>query len=83
MAKKSVEINRKKYNQIRKMDHNTMEQCIAGYYDQGYAAGYEEGRKALPAFDATKAMEAIMEIKGIGKAKMEAIQKAMLEARGE
>lgn len=47
MAKKKrpVEINRSKYNQIRKMDHYSMEECIAGYYDQGYAAGFEAGRQ--------------------------------------
>lgn len=30
--KKPVEINRNKYNQIRKMDHSTMEECIGGYW---------------------------------------------------
>ena len=40
-----LRINRSKYNQIRKMDHYSMEECIAGYYDQGYAAGFEAGRQ--------------------------------------
>lgn len=80
MAKKKVEINRKKYNEIRKMDHYSLEQCIAGYYEQGYAAGLEEGERAAPAFNAEKALASIMRIKGIGAVKIAAIQKAMAAA---
>lgn len=69
--KKPVEINRNKYNQIRKMDHSTMEACIGEYYEQGFAAG---------SFDTGLALEAISQIKGIGPAKLEQIHLAMVAA---
>ena len=79
--KKAVEINRNKYNQIRKMDHSTMEECIGGYYEQGFEAGYKLGKAAAgPSFNAQLAMEAINKIKGIGPAKLEQIKLAMMAA---
>ena len=86
MAKKKrpVEINRSKYNQIRKMDHYSMEECIAGYYDQGYAAGFEAGRQqAADSFDLSIALEEIRKIKGIGEAKLRAINIAVIAAGAE
>lgn len=79
--KKPVEINRSKYNQIRKMDHHSMEECIAGYYDQGYAAGYEAGQKeAADPFNTEKAMASISLIKGIGTVRMERIHEILVAA---
>ena len=86
MAKKKrpVEINRSKYNQIRKMDHYSMEECIAGYYDQGYAAGFEAGRQqAAPSFNLPTALEEIRKIKGIGEVKLRAIHIALVAAGAE
>ena len=82
--KKPVEINRSKYNQIRKMDHHSMEECIAGYYDTGYAAGFEAGRpQAADSFDLSIALEEIRKIKGIGEAKLRAINIALIAAGAE
>ena len=82
--KKPVEINRSKYNQIRKMDHYSMEECIAGYYDQGYAAGFEAGRQqAAPSFNLPTALEEIRKIKGIGEVKLRAIHIALVAAGAE
>lgn len=79
--KKAVEINRSKYNQIRKMDHSTMESHIAGYYERGYTAGYEAGRQqAAPSFNLPKALEEIRKIKGIGEVKVKAIHVALVTA---
>lgn len=78
--KKAVEINRNKYNQIRKMDHNTMEECIGGYYEQGFEAGYKLGHAAAGSFNTSLAMEAISQIKGIGPAKLEQIHLALVAA---
>lgn len=83
MAKKKrpVEINRSKYNQIRKMDHYSMEECIAGYYDQGYAAGYEEGQKeAVAPLNTEKAMASISLIKGIGAVRIKRIHEILVAA---
>ena len=69
--KKAVEINRKEYDRIRKMDHNSMQEHIAGYYDRGYAAGIEAGRQqAAASFNLSIALEEIRKIKGIGEAKL-------------
>ena len=82
MAKKKrpVEINRSKYNQIRKMDHHSMEECIAGNY-QGYAAGHEAGQKeAADPFNTEKAMASISLIKGIGAVRMKRIHEILVAA---
>lgn len=82
--KKPVEINRNKYNQIRKMDHSTMEECIGEYYEQGFEAGYKLGQAAAePSFNMELAMESISEIKGIGQVKIEQIRLAMIAAGGK
>lgn len=83
MAKKKrpVEINRSKYNQIRKMDHHSMEECIAGYYDQGYVAGHEAGQKeAVDPFNTEKAIASISLIKGIGEVRMKRIHEILVAA---
>ena len=79
--KRPVEINRSKYNQIRKMDHHSMEECIAGYYDQGYAAGHEASQKeAVDLFNTEKAMASISLIKGIGAVRMKRIHEILVAA---
>ena len=78
--KKTVEINRNKYNDIKKMDHKTMEECLGGYYDQGFEAGYKLGQAAAGSFNTGIALAAISQIKGIGPAKMDQIYLAMLAA---
>lgn len=79
--KKAVEINRKEYDRIRKMDHNSMQEHIAGYYDRGYAAGIEAGRQqAAASFNLSIALEEIRKIKGIGEVKVKAIHVALVTA---
>ena len=78
MAKeKEFELNRKKYQEIRKMDHNDMQQYLNAVYRNGMAAGK---RAAASSFDAKLALEAIGNIKGIGPAKLEQIKLAMMAA---
>lgn len=71
--KKAVEINRNKYNQIRKMDHNTMEEYINSIFEMGMKA-------AALSFDTALAMEAISQIKGIGPVKVQQIKLALIAA---
>lgn len=79
--KKAVEINRKEYDRIRKMDRNSMDLYISGYYERGYAAGYEAGRQqAAASFNLPKALEEIRKIKGIGEVKVKAIHVALVTA---
>lgn len=77
MAKKKIyEINRKEYDKIRKMDHNSMQQYMAGIFVRGLAAG----EKAAGSFDMNICLAAVSEIKGIGPAKIEQIRLAMIAA---
>ena len=77
MAKKKIyEINRKEYDKIRKMDHNSMQQYMAGIFERGLAAG----EMAAGSFDMNICMAAVSEIKGIGPAKIEQIRLAMIAA---
>lgn len=78
--KKPVEINRNKYNQIRKMDHSAMEECIGGYYKQGFDAGYKMGQVAAGSFNTGIALATISQIKGIGRVKLGQIHLALVEA---
>lgn len=71
------ELNRKKYQEIRKMDHNEMQEYLNKVYKDGQAAGK---KVAAPSFDAKLAMEAISNIKGIGPTKIEQIKLAMMAA---
>lgn len=77
VKEKEFELNRKKYQEIRKMDHNEMQEYLNAVYRNGLAAGK---RAAAPSFDAKLALEAISNIKGIGPAKMEQIKLAMMAA---
>lgn len=70
---KPITINRNKYNEIRKMDHNTMEEYINSIFEMGMKA-------AAPSFDTELFMESISQIKGIGPAKMEQIKLALVAA---
>lgn len=77
MAKKKIyEINRKEYDKIRKMDHNSMQQYMAGIFERGLAAG----KMAAGSFDMNICLAAVSEIKGIGPAKIEQIRLAMIAA---
>lgn len=85
MAKKgkAVEINRDEYNRIRKMDHGSMERHIAGYYDRGYAAGYEARRQQETSFHLALALEEIRNIKGVGETKLSQIRTVLIAAGAE
>ena len=78
--KKPVEINRNRYNEIRKMDHSSLEECIGEYYKQGLAAGLKLGQAAAGSFNTGIALAAISQIKGIGPAKLREIHLALLAA---
>lgn len=78
MAKKEkrVELNRKQYQQIRKMDHNQMEQYMNSVYEQGMDAGQQQA----PSFNTALALARIGEIKGIGDIKLNQIHMALINA---
>lgn len=67
MAAKRIVLNRKKYEQIRKMDHTQMSDWVV----QVYKKGFFDGQSTMPSEEEMKA--AIQSIKGIGPTKAEAI----------
>lgn len=76
--KRPVEINRNKYNQIRKMDHHSMEE----YINEIYERGVEAGRKEAPAAGYVRVLDAlnrIKNIKGIGEVMIKRIQVAIMQ----
>lgn len=77
MANKAIGYNRKKYEEIRRMDSKQMENCLEGIYEKGYAAGQQASTKS---FDAEICLAAVSEIRGIGKEKLKQIRLAMIAA---
>lgn len=72
MAKKELELTRKEYEKIKRMDHHTMK-C---YLDNIYQTGYADGGKA-PSEDQLR--DGVGKIKGIGKKKVQAVVDAIIE----
>lgn len=76
---KEIEVNRKKYERIRKMDHNTLRQYINGVYQNGYTDGCSESKRMTT--DELK--KVVMSIKGVGETKADSIVSAIVEAEKE
>lgn len=74
---KDFELNRKKYQEIKKMDHHDMQQYLNAVYRNGVAAGK---RDAAGSFDTGIALAAISQIKGIGQVKLRQIYSALVAA---
>lgn len=63
---RKIEVNRKKYEQIRKMDHNQLKEYVNAIYEQGQAS--KNGKSV------DEIMEQIAGIKGIGAVKLNSIR---------
>lgn len=70
---KDIVINRKEYQNIRKMDHNRMNLYIQSIYKSGYA----EGVKSVLGIDITEIKKALLSVKGLGEKRVEAILEAL------
>ena len=70
---KDIVINRKEYQNIRKMDHNQMNLYIQSIYKSGYA----EGAKSVPGIDISKIGEILLGIKGLGVKRVADILEAL------
>ena len=66
---KDIVINRKEYQNIRKMDHNQMNLYLQEIYKNGYA----EGVKSVPGIDIAEIKKVLLSIKGLGAKRVEAI----------
>lgn len=76
---KEIILNRKKYQEIRKMDHNDLQEYIRGVYRSGYedASREESEKKEAPALDGLE--EILKGIRGIGGAKARTICETVRE----
>lgn len=70
---KDIVINRKEYQNIRKMDHNQMNLYIQSIYKSGYA----EGVKSVPGIDIAEIQKVLLSVKGLGEKRVEAILLAL------
>ena len=70
---KEIVINRKEYQNIRKMDHNQMNLYLQEIYKNGYA----EGVKSVPGIDIAEIKKALLSVKGLGEKRVEAILSAL------
>ena len=70
---KDIVINRKEYQNIRKMDHNQMNL----YLQEIYKSGYAEGVKSVPGIDISKSGEILLGIKGLGAKRVDCIIAAL------
>lgn len=70
---KDIVINRKEYQNIRKMDHNQMNLYIQSIYKSGYA----EGVKSVPGIDIAEMEKVLLGIKGLGAKRVADILEAL------
>lgn len=73
MAKKELELTRKEYEKIKRMDHHSMK-C---YLENVYQTGYADGTEKVPSVDQLR--EGVGKIKGIGEKKLQAVVDAVIE----
>lgn len=70
---KNTVINRKEYQNIRKMDHNQMNL----YLQEIYKNGYTDGVKSVPGIDIAEIKKALLSVKGLGEKRVDAILEAL------
>ena len=70
---KDIVINRKEYQNVKKMDHNQMNL----YLKEIYKNGYKDGVKSVPGIDIAEVKKVLLGIKGLGEKRVEAILTAL------
>ena len=66
-------VTREKFKKIKKMDRREIETFVFNLYQEAFMDGYEKGKTSAPSVHLDKLHEKLLEIKGIGKVKAEAI----------
>lgn len=72
-------MNRKTYQNVRKMDHQQMSAFLEGIYKNGYS----DGCKASQGLTASEIKEVLLQVKGIGEKKVDTIVEALEAALKE
>lgn len=73
---KTYELNRKTYKDVKKMDHGQMSE----FCESQYKRGYEVGKQEVPGLSNEEITQAILQAKGIGEKKVDAITAALEKA---
>lgn len=71
-------LNRKEYKDIKKMDHNQM----SDFMERIYMRGFEAGKKSASGLSEDETREAILQIKGSGRIRIEGRPKGLLPRKG-
>ena len=74
---KDIVINRKQYQDIKKMDHNQMNVYLQNVYKNAYMDGFKAGTESVPGIDISKISEILFGIKGLGAKRVECIIAAL------
>lgn len=75
MAKKKIELNRKEYLKIKKMDHHQMMSWAKKMYESGFEDGEKAADKGALTFEDVH--DALAGIKGPGEKRISAIHEAL------
>jgi endonuclease III-like uncharacterized protein len=74
---KQYELNRKKYKEVKKMDHGQMSDFCKELWSEGYEAGKAETEGPTE----EEVRTALLSIKGVGEKKVEDIMRAVFQAK--
>ena len=77
---KDIVINRKQYLDIKKKDHNQMNQFLQSVYKGAYLDGFKDGTSAVTGIDLPQIRGILLEVKGLGEKRVETIIKALEES---
>lgn len=70
---KDIVVNRKEYQNVKKMDHNQMNLYIQSIYKSAYMDGFKAGTESVPGIDISKIGGILLGIKGLGAKRVECI----------
>lgn len=79
---KDIVINRKQYQDIKKMDHNQMNVYLQNIYKNAYMDGFKAGTESVPGINISKINGVLLGIKGLGAKRVECIVAALEKELG-
>ena len=74
---KDIVVNRKEYQNVKKMDHNQMNLYIQSIYKSAYMDGFKAGTESVPGIDITEIKKALLNVKGLGAKRVASILEAL------
>lgn len=74
---KDIVINRKEYQNVKKMDHNQMNVYLQNIYKNAYMDGFKAGTESVPGIDFENVEKVLLTVKGIGEKKAKDIVVAL------